>query len=76
MHTNVRLLKVKITAVDSYPLGRMYMTTIQHGSPFNNRTRHKFFFVRYVNTSYHTKTNRQESKENCLQVVPATLAMR
>ena len=42
MHTNVRLLKVKITAVDSYPLGRMYMTTIQHGSPFNNRTRHKF----------------------------------
>ena len=43
MHTNVRLLKVKITAVDSYPLGRMYMTTIQHGSPFNNRTRHKFY---------------------------------
>ena len=42
MHTNVRLLKVKITAVDSYPLGRMYMTTIQHGSPFKDRTRHKF----------------------------------
>ena len=42
MHTNVRLLKVKITAVDSYPLGCMYMTTIQHGSPFSNRTRHKF----------------------------------
>ena len=42
MHTNVRLLKVKITAVNSYPLGRMDITTIQHGSPFNNRTRNTF----------------------------------
>ena len=40
MHTNVRL--DKITAVNSYPLGRTDMTTVQHRSPFNNRTRHKF----------------------------------